>query len=305
MANAEKIKTACPHCNRTMKVSTKYVGKVAKCPVEDCGQKFKVQPLPAPTSQAAKSEPAASPSTEAHAATDNPFLATELDASPPPPPTGLTVSEGTYATNPGRLSVNYLRWLRHKPKWPLIWITLLLLSVAVVTWSPGFLTGLFFMLVAACNFFYWRRVGDHFRYGNTNPGIVVGLEPTLIAVLTDLSMGEGEYPVIKIVEVNIKRSAGEPLKLGAYLPTVALYDHPASDDSAHWSDFFPLPADYATGDIAKVLFLLATFERSDFDELKAGLKHIAQPYQPGLFVLWPEEGKQLGRLADFKPEANS
>ena len=231
---------------------------------------------------------------------DNPFL----DTPPPPalPPTGLTMSQGSYASNPGKLRVNPLRWILHKPTWPIVLALLFVGSVALVSFWPGFLTGFALLFGGAFNFFYWRRVSDHFRYGCANPGIVVSLDPTLIAVSTDLTMGEGKYPVIKIIEANLTKSAGEPLKVGSLLPTVALYNHPANDDHPHWSDFDPLPADYVTGNVAKVLMVLATFTHEDIDELKSGLKHIKQPYEPGLYVLWPEAGKQLGRLADFNQD---
>jgi len=148
------------------------------------------------------------------------------------------------------------------------------------------------------NFHYWRRVRDHFRFGDANPGLVLSLEPALVAVNTDLTMGEGDFPVIKIIECNLTHSAGEPLKVGDYLPTVALYSHPESEDDPHWADFDPQPADYATSNQTALHSMRATFDRAQIQQLNAGLKHIAKPYEPGLYLMWPEPGKQIGRRAD-------
>lgn len=206
--------------------------------------------------------------------------------------------EGTYASNPGSLKVNPVRWALCKPKWPVVLGLFLAVSVTLVSLFPGFVTGLALLFSGAINFHYWRRVGDHFRYGDANPGVVLSLEPTLVAVNTDLTMGEGEFPVIKIFACNLTHSAGEPLQVGSYLPTVALYAHPENESDPHWADFHPQPADYASGNHNALRVMLATFDPRQMQQLKADLKHIAQPYAPGLYLLWPEPGKQTGRRAE-------
>lgn len=204
------------------------------------------------------------------------------------------------ASHPGNLRVNYVRWVLFKPKWPLIGTTLLVGSLLLVGYFPGVLTTLLVLLLACLNFFYWRRVCDHFRYGCANLAVVVDLQPTLIAVSTDLSKGIGDFPVIKTRKANITRSAGEPLKVGDLLPTVSLYEPAEDEKTPHWANFDPVPADYVTSKAENIQTLLANFEKKDLKELQDGLKHISQPYSPGLYLLWPEPGKAMGRLASAR-----
>lgn len=293
MSGSAKIKTRCPYCKATFSVSPQHLGKVAKCPASGCGEKFKVEVIP--TSKArTNSPPAPSPPLGQDA---NPYLADLPPESPPP--TGLTLSK-TYASHPGRLRVNWLRWIRFKPKWPLILGSVLFVSIALFVYSMGVLTGLLLFLVIATCVLYWLRVSNHFQYGCANIAVVVSLDPVLVAVSTDLSTGEGDYPVIKIVEIGITRSAGKLLKVGDYLPTVSLYASPPQGETSHWSTFIPVPADYVTSDPRQIARLLENFTNEDIATLHSQLKQVPTPLEPGLYLMWPEAGKQLGRQPEYK-----
>jgi hypothetical protein len=196
-----------------------------------------------------------------------------------------TLNDRASASNPGKLRVSRLRWLVHYPGWPTILATGLLLSIALAFRAHAAFSipvALFVFL----NSFYWVRVGEHFRYGCANPGVVVSLDPMLIAVSTDLTKGLGRFPVIKIVPKRLGRIAGESPKIGTRLATVALY-MPSINNQPHWSDFDPRPADSVTANLSEIRRLISTFSEEDWRELYQGLQQVEKPYRPGLYRVQP------------------
>ena len=198
--------------------------------------------------------------------------------------TSWTMDDATVASNPGQLNASLLCWLRHKPLWPVIWAGGLggaLALTYLVHWSFAFAAAFF----ALANFFYWVRIKEQFRSGCANPGVVVGLRPTLVAVSTDLTQGVGHYPVVKILTLPLSTVAGRPVQVGARVPTVAGYTKSMDDKLPHWQDFSPLPVDFVTSDPAVVERVLATFPASDWRELDDWLEQVPKPYQPGLYFI--------------------
>jgi hypothetical protein len=197
----------------------------------------------------------------------------------------LTLNNSTFASNPGELDVQRLRWFMSYPKWPVIWMLSLafFLVLAIfahwIFWIPT-------ILLLLMNWLYWRKVSDHFRFGCANPGVVLSLEPMLIAVCTDLTMGEGEFPVIKIIEKKLTSICGQLPQVGSLVPTVALYQSGGmKEDQNHWADFDPRPIDCATSDLREIKRVMDSFDPDDINELKTWLKQVPQPYRPGLYPI--------------------
>lgn len=199
-----------------------------------------------------------------------------------------TLDKSARASNPGGLRVNPIRWLRHYPAWPLI-LFFGFWALAALAWflNKEQLWGLALMALLM-NGFYWKRLREHFRYGNANPGVIVSLEPMLIAVSADLTKGVGHYPVIKISKKRLPTVCGELPQLGARLATVALYDA-SPDKSPHWSDFDPRPADCATGDVEAIERVMNSFTERDWDQLNSWLGQVPRPLRCGLFHVRPGE----------------
>ena len=201
------------------------------------------------------------------------------------PQSTLTLSDQARASNPGGVSVDCLRWTRFKPKWPIIFsFALLAVGILAIVMGNAFYCALAIVPLIML-FLYFKRISEHFRHGDANPGIVVSLRPTLIAVPTDLTKGLGSCEVIKIVKIRLRESAGEPLKVGSCVPTVALYRSTGNALDPFWEDFFPVPVDYVTGDTTTIRNLVSTFPSSQFRKVEAGLKAVAKPYRPGLYKL--------------------
>ncbi|MDA1049675.1 MAG: DUF3239 domain-containing protein [Planctomycetota bacterium] len=193
-----------------------------------------------------------------------------------------TLDDSARASNPGNLQVNPFRWFRHYPKWPMIWLCSFVFFVALaslVHWSFWVVA----LLLFAMNWFYWQRVRDHFRHGCANPAIIVSMEPTLIAVSTDLTKGIGEYPVVKIIEKSIPAACGQVPQVGSRLPVVALYEPSPDDELPHWADFDPRPIDCATGNLDAIQAVMSTFTEDDWNELKLWLRQVPRPFCCGLY----------------------
>jgi hypothetical protein len=212
----------------------------------------------------------------------------DLLVEPHPMDDDLLPLNGTVASNPGRLRVNYLRWFLHKPAWPLGWAVALVAAVAAAVWLHwAFWFAAVVLLL--CNVFYWFRLTMHFGRGDANPGLVVSAAPPLVAVATDLSKGFGVFPAVKVFAAGPLRVAGRRPEVGDRVGTVSLYT-PGPDSSApHWADFDPHPAEYVTADPAAIAGLMATFTPADWDNLARLMEQVPRPYRPGLYLL-PADG---------------
>ena len=205
----------------------------------------------------------------------------------------ITLDSSARASNPGRLRVSVLRWLTFKPKWPSIWFGVGLLSIVAASW----LHWLFWIpstLLILLNVLYWIRVREHFWGGDANPGLVVSVDPLLVAVATDLTQGVGAYPAVKVFEASLPRMGGERPEVGSRIATVSLYS-PGMNDAPHWGDFIPHPAQYATGDDGRIEELMQTFSAGDWSRLQRCLKQVPKPYRPGLYMIDEESGRAVAR----------
>jgi len=196
----------------------------------------------------------------------------------------VTLDDSAQASNPGGLSVERIRWFSSYPAWPLIWLLsaalflILALSAHWLFWIPV-------VLLVLMNWMYWKKVSEHFMYGCANPGIVVSLDPMLIAVATDLTKGDGEYPVVRIIRKELSSICGKPPQVGALVPTVALYYASSNPDQSHWETFDPRPVDCATSDLSEAQRIANSFSKEDIEELKRWLSQVPKPYKPGLYPI--------------------
>ncbi|QDU55403.1 DUF3239 domain-containing protein [Aeoliella mucimassa] len=334
----QRIRVTCPHCGAKAKAPLEYAGRKVKCASKECGQSFQIpaaeaaspdkQPTPAaakptPKPKAAKPappKPAAKPAPPKPKATppedegplfDNDFLS-ELEREAPRPSTG--VFQETVASNPGLIRFNPLQWWKYQPLGLiagvgsaalvlLIWLGLVLSGHSgTLATKDGGATPIWLFspaILGTLAYFTWNK-SHKFRRGDANPGIVVSLEPALIAVPTDLSQGVGEYLAVKILPIKLKSSCGKPLEIGSVVPTIAYYGAPHNKHAEHWSDFYPDPAEYATGDQATLERLAASFPEEQYAFLHEALQLIERPYAPGLYALWEAPGKAIGRKINNK-----
>jgi len=183
----------------------------------------------------------------------------------------FTVDSETEASNPGGLRVSRWRWLLRHPRWPMaLGLVLVVVSSAAVKIHWGWWLPV--MLVLLGNWYYWRRVYEHFAFGCLNPGQVVSVSPLKIAVLTDLSFGQGYYPALKIVEVKSSGRWTVPIVIGARVATIAVYSRSTEEDVRHWDDFDPHPVDPLVSDLDDARRLLERIPVEEFDQLGMALE---------------------------------
>jgi len=187
------------------------------------------------------------------------------------------------ASNPGLLRVNYLKFALCFPKWPLIWTSLLLVSVlltVLLTWFGLILV----LLLGAINLFYWYIVRMKFVAGCVNPGVVVSLDPPLVAVLTNLTKGgdDVEWNYIRVLPQPLSKMTGGPPQVGQRVASVALYQN-ADDNSPHWESFAPTLVGCVTWNEREIARVLQSISPGDWKELQIGMTQLTQPPAEGLY----------------------
>lgn len=149
------IRFACPHCGNQFSGADNLAGQKASC--RKCGQLFTVgDPPPILAELVAVPLPTAAPRARASAASSGrtrpPAAARSFEDQH-----ALTLDNSARASNPGNLRVDRFRWLRHYPKWPLIWFSAFAFFSLVACSVHGSYWILAVLLLGA-NWFYWRRL---------------------------------------------------------------------------------------------------------------------------------------------------
>lgn len=194
-------------------------------------------------------------------------------------PKALTVDNRTRASNPGGLRVQYLVFLRSYPLFGLWCFGSLAASLALAPWNLTFL--ILAVLLGAVAALWLIRVREYFQHGCVNAAKVVSHRPDLIAVITDLTTGKGNTPVVKIVPHPLGRMSGGRPPVGTRLATVALYS--GNGQKGHWDNFFPVAVNCATADRGAIQSLLRGIPARDWVELDEGLSQVSNPKAPGLY----------------------
>ncbi|QDU95922.1 DUF3239 domain-containing protein [Lignipirellula cremea] len=197
-------------------------------------------------------------------------------------PFGVAASD-SWASNPGRLRANPFQYCLHYPLWPAVYGLMFvgfLPLIFAVHWlfCCVSITGLILLIRE------WFVVRQHFWCGCVNPGVVVSLNPMLIAVCTDLSKGSGTYLAVKVIRSRLDRIQGQPPQIGTRVATVALYDGAPIDlGKPAWHTFYPVPVECVTTDLADMQGVLASISATDWQDLSTCLAQVPQPFRTGLY----------------------
>jgi hypothetical protein len=193
----------------------------------------------------------------------------------------------TSASHPGRVMAQHLRVATSYPLWPTVlgifW--LLSLAAALDRFTPEGLTLL--GVATYMNYAWWGSIRPWFRSGDVCAGVVVSEDPLLVATYTDLSTGDGEYPVVKIQREPAKRFANSSGKYGKRVVSVSRYEGIAATTS--WLNFYPRAVQCATDDPAEIQRLLGEIEPERWELLQQCVKKLPRPFQPGLYRLTDSE----------------
>lgn len=192
-----------------------------------------------------------------------------------------TICSDTVASNPGNVNLKPMVWIKYN----FLATSMLFLSVVVsvgLTLGLSFICAILIWETVSRNRFYWLRKKEHFRYGDSNAGIIISTNPMLVAVTTDFTKGFGRYPVIKIIKYKGKG------KIGDRIGTVALYAGAEDESIPYWVDFVPIPIDYATDDIAEIQRAIDSYDPMQWQQIEDGLAQVPKPYTEGLYIIRDE-----------------
>jgi len=213
-----------------------------------------------------------------------------------------TLNYNSRASHPGGLRVQPLRWIRFYPAKPLTMLAGLLGSIVgafLMHWGFAVVS----LLLLWINYDYWLRVRERFHFGCTNPAVIVSLNPTLIAVSTNLvRRGLGEFAAIRIIRHSLPKIRGESPRVGTLLTTVSLYTSPIDPMRPHWADFSPIPADCASGDPQQQDRLMQSLGPEEWEKLEMRLAEVPRPFEPGLYTIrWhmPETERNIQAPEDL------
>lgn len=202
------------------------------------------------------------------------------------------VVNGTFASNPGRLEIQWTRFFRAYPRiligFGAVIVALTALILFKSAWWVIVLAPVVWLLQRILS-----RIKVQFRSGDTNPGVIVSQEPPLIAVLTDLTQGRGSFPVVKILRQPLRACGLSGAEAGTRLATVSLYSG-AVEGAPHWSDFDPVVVQAATEQDQTIRNRLDSIAAEQWEQLEAGLDSLLRR-TPGVYPLsWqPKPGTLL------------
>lgn len=178
----------------------------------------------------------------------------------------------TIASFQGNMNLNFIQWIKFNlisVLKPIIAIAAGYILMTKVHWVFGF----FFLGGLLYTIWYWFSTKNKFKGGDVNPGKVISLKPTLVAVASNLTKYGGEYPILKIIETTLPK---EDLELNKIIPTVALYnDNP--HDYPFWSEFHPVPVIHGVSNRSQIDQILSSFSEVDITTIDIYLDEIKSP----------------------------
>jgi len=141
----------------------------------------------------------------------------------------------------------------------------------------------------------YRFAREQFQYGCANPGVVVSVDPYLVAVHTDLTQGGGEeWPVVRIIPQPLEKTSQARFAVGDRVVGVAFYGGDEKLSRRHWVNFNPIVANCVTDDQYALRELYNRMEPKDWQDMEKYVAMLPRPYIPGLYWMRPP---------DYKPNA--
>jgi hypothetical protein len=198
------------------------------------------------------------------------------------------ITMGSQAGNPTNYSVNKLQWIKFHPVWSLTWLFCLLIS-CFVTYKFGGYNIIHTILFLFANWFYWWIQERNMKGCDFNHGRVIAVNPTLMAVPTNMSKGGGNFPIIRIIGTKLKKIEGKPLEVGDKIATMAGYDAHSTGEFPFWADFQPEPVYLGYTNVAVLTERLKKVSQEEWNYLDSEINKISKPYQEGIYRVNPTE----------------
>lgn len=207
------------------------------------------------------------------------------------------------ATNQANFQTNTWTYITnrksHYTKVVIVAILLLILSLAV---SWGIYNLLFWFLF----YEYFSTLGsiDNYKIGTLNASLVVTEKPTRIAVLTDVSMGFGKYPLVRICKMKLPKRYN---RLNAKIPSSCGYQ--TCYNQKFWDFVMPNPLVYATNDDLAITKKINEIPTKDWVVLKNWIRSNQDSLFEGYYPIIEDKNdwsdSQNLRFVSFNEEKKS
>ncbi|MCG8326630.1 MAG: DUF3239 domain-containing protein [Chitinophagales bacterium] len=183
------------------------------------------------------------------------------------------------ATNQANFTANIWTYVINRKSYyfKIIFISILIIIASyLISWA--ILNLLFWFLF----YTYFSTLGaiDNYNVGTLNASIVITKWPTRIAVLTDLSMGLGKYPVVRICKMKIPRKYN---KINERIPVSCGYQN--VEDQNFWDYVMPNPLVYATNNEKAIQQKINEIPTQEWIDLKSWIKTNRSNFYEGYYPI--------------------
>ena len=142
------------------------------------------------------------------------------------------------ATNQVNINISLYDYFRNRKSY----LTKVIVITIVLVLSSIFISYSILILLFWFIFYtYFRALADCeiFNHGTLNPGVVITKNPTRIAVFTDLSMGFGRYPLVRVYKAGLTKKHNS---INSRIPVAGAYQ--TTKGEAYWDYYKPIPLIY-------------------------------------------------------------
>jgi len=141
-------------------------------------------------------------------------------------------AKATRQANAGFSLLHYLKTTKSNYKTPILILVGFLIAAVLIGWFfyiP-------FVLYGAYKILELSKTRDMYYSGALNPAIVIDAENNKIVSLTDMTLGSGEYPIVRVRKYPIPKKYRVN---GQRIPVAGTYQN--TEDYNHWNYYEPNP----------------------------------------------------------------
>ena len=204
----------------------------------------------------------------------------------------VTMRNGAYASNAGLIRIQWAKYLECFWQEPLV--TAVCVGIGIVAFilydqankqlvAPPLAVGIGMLIAVGVVFFRLYQKKEHLWHGCLCPAVVVSQRPFLVAVATDLTLGHGSYPAVKVIRQPLGQMTGGAPAVGTRLATVSVYY--AGDGATRWQDFEPVVINCVTTDEKEIREALDSIPDDEWQLLLAGIRRLGGRFRVGKVTL--------------------
>ncbi len=192
------------------------------------------------------------------------------------------------ASNAAQVRLSQVKYLSCYPG-PFLWTLGILIVCSIAAWFVHWSFEIPAVIVLVLFLFVLYRNTQRAIFGDVCPGIVVNLDPCLVAFSTDLLTDPTRLrPALQVYEEPLHRALGRPPVLGERVPVITVYG--TLTEQGYWACLMPFAAACCTNDAFTLQRLLQSIPAQEWELLTAKLARAPRPLFPGLYrVIVPTE----------------